>query len=172
MAHANAKLQRLRGLFIAYFAVWIAINIWFGSRAVEWMEPRTGHPVLTPRALVTLGLLAAGFLFATGLWLFHHLLQKKCWARTVLLVIGWLVVIDGVTSLLFIVSAPGLSGWLERFLPGFDWQLLLRFDRVKDLVGLVFWGYLVFELQTDPEVKRAFGAGPENDDAPPPANTG
>jgi hypothetical protein len=40
--------------------------------------------------------------------------------------------------------------------PGLDWQRVLLVDRVKDLLGLLFWGYLIYVLQINAEVKRDF----------------
>jgi hypothetical protein len=40
--------------------------------------------------------------------------------------------------------------------PGLDWQRVLLVDRVKDFLGLLFWGYLIYVLQINAEVKRDF----------------
>lgn len=42
-----------------------------------------------------------------------------------------------------------------------EWQRVLLVDRIKDFLGLVFWGYLVYILQVNPEVKRDFFQPPQ-----------
>ena len=77
-----------------------------------------------------------------------------------LLVAGWLAVLDAFVSLLITTSPKGLSHWLGSALPGMDWEKLLWLDRITDLLGLLFWGYFIYVMQVDTQVKREFFAPP------------
>lgn len=161
MSQTTAKLTRLRGLFIAYFAAQLLVDIvlgWDLTRGAlgSWRGYGLGVFRLSQGGLIALALSGAGILFVLGLWLFRKLLRRTNWARVVLLVVGWFAVIDAPFSLLFTSRATGFTPWLINLAPGVDWQRALLVDRVKDLLGLLFWGYLIFVLQVNAEVKRDF----------------
>jgi hypothetical protein len=156
----------LRGLFIVYFAAQLIVDIvlgWDLTRGTlgSWRGYGMGHIRLSQGGLLALTLSGAGVLFALGLWLFQQLLRRKNWARVVLLIVGWLTAIDAPLSLLFTSRATGLTPWLINLAPGLDWQRVLLVDRVKDLLGLLFWGYLIYVLQINAEVKRDFLEPPQ-----------
>jgi len=65
-------------------------------------------------------------------------------------------VIDALTSLLLTSRTPGFSSWLSGLNLGMDWHRLMLIDRIKDLLGLLYWGYLISVLQFNAEVKRGF----------------
>jgi hypothetical protein len=92
-------------------------------------------------------------------WLvFGQLLQRRNWARLLLLVLGWLAVLSAVFSLLTASQLTEMSGWLARLVPGIDldWERLLRFDRIQKVFELLFWGYLIAVLQFDRAVRAEF----------------
>jgi hypothetical protein len=166
MIQTTSKLTQLRGLFVVYFVVLIIVDVLLGWDLIRWsMRNWRGSGMdrsqLSQGGLLILILSGAGLLFALGLWLFRQLLQRKNWARLVLLVVGWLTVIDGALSLLITSRATGFTPWLTSLAPGLDWHRAILVDRVKDLLGLVFWGYLVWVLQIAPDVKRDFLERPQ-----------
>ena len=170
MNSITSRLKQLRTLFIIYFIVLLAVDFGLGWGLMRGDWPSFGYGLghLSRGSMLTLILFFSGILFVVGLWLFQNLRQLKNWARVTLLVVGWLNVIDVVSSLLF-ASGQGFLPWLERLVPGLDWQRVLLVDRVKDLLGLLFWGYLIYVLQLTPEVKREFleppgSSGPEPGD--------
>jgi hypothetical protein len=85
--------------------------------------------------------------------LFYFLLNKKNWARIVLLIVGWLAVADVFASLMFSLN---INQILKYFGSYTDWNKLLLLDRVTDILGLFFWGYAIYILQFNSDVKRIF----------------
>lgn len=156
MSQVIAKLHRLRGVFVVYFVAKLAIEIFLTRDVLSgpgWGLERLGLP---PGTLLAVTLLTAAALFALGWWVFLHLLLKKNWARTLLLVVAWLAVIDATLTFLLIPRMAGMEHWLGRIAPGVEWNRLLLVDRVTDFLGLIYWGYAIYVLQIDPEVKRDF----------------
>lgn len=161
MSQITAKLSQLRGFFIVYFAVQLVVDIVLGGDLMResWGSGRgrwMAHLQLSRGAFFTLTLLVAGLIFALGLWLFQQLSQKKNWARIVLLVVAWLTVADALLSLLFTSGTAGFLPWLYKLAPGLDWRRAILIDRIKDFLGLLFWGYLIFVLQVNRDVKSDF----------------
>ena len=70
-----------------------------------------------------------------------------------LLIIGWINVIDAVSGLLFHTQA---ARFLSYFKVGVDWEGILYLDRVTDILGLIYWGYLILVLQFSERVRREF----------------
>ena len=156
MNHFPEKMSRLLWIFIAYFAVLFVIDVSAGWKmAGGWSG---GWPGLPYRTFLAIFLPVSAVLFALGIWLLRLTAQKRRWARIVLLIVGWLTVIDALSSLLFTSSAPGVVPWLERLVPGVDWDKILLVDRAKDILALFFWGYLVYVLQFDRGVRGEFAA--------------
>lgn len=161
MSQIDSKLSQLRGLFIIFFAAQLIVDIVLGWDYARvglgiWRGSGLGRLNLSRGALLALVLIVSGLLFALGLWLFRNLRQRKNWARLALLVIGWLAVADALLSFLFTSRGLGFMPWLRSLEPGLYWHRVILIDRVKDFLGLVFWGYLIYVLQIHPEVKRAF----------------
>jgi hypothetical protein len=104
-------------------------------------------------AIPILAILGNGVLLLLGLVLFHFLLLKRNWARIMLLIIGWINVIDAVSGLLFHTQA---ARFLSYFKVGVDWEGILYLDRVTDILGLIYWGYLILVLQFSERVRREF----------------
>ena len=166
MSQTTAKLTQLRGLFIAYFMALIIVDVLLGWDLIRgslgsWRGYGLGLFRFSQGGILALTLSGAGVLFILGLWLFRQLIRRKNWARVVLLIVGWLTAIDAPFSLLFTSRATGLTPWLINLAPGLDWQGVLLVDHVKDLLGLLFWGYLIYVLQINAEVKRDFLKPPQ-----------
>ena len=113
MSQTTAKLTQLRGLFVAYFAAQLIVDIvlgWDLTRGAlgSWRGYGLGGLRLSQGGLLVLTLSGAGVLFALGLWLFQQLLRRKNWARVVLLVVGWLTAIDA-PLVFFTLPGPRVS---------------------------------------------------------------
>jgi hypothetical protein len=103
--------------------------------------------------IAIMAVIGNGILLLLGLALFHFLLQKKNWARIILLIVGWINVVDAVSGLLFHDVA---SRFLSYFRVGVDWDQILYLDRMTDILGLFFWGYLILVLQFNEKVRSEF----------------
>ena len=159
MERIASKLSLLRGLFIAYFAALLLVDLvlgWDLTRAVFEGGPAgwPGRLRMSHGAFIALTLSIAAVLFFLGLWLLLQAARRKNWARVALLVVGWLIVIDALTSLLFTSRTPGFSSWLSGLNPDMDWHRAMLIDRIKDFLGLLYWGTLIFVLQFNAEMKR------------------
>jgi hypothetical protein len=159
------KLSQLRVLFVLYMLAKTIVEIVLGSRiclesleagGVSWLIRLVGSPFALPLLVI----FSNGVLLLLGLGLFHFLLQKRNWARIVLLIIAWLNVIDALSGFLFHTEA---ARFLSYFRFGIDWDRMLYLDRVTDILGLIYWGYLIYVLQFNNKVRQDFfGPSPEN----------
>jgi hypothetical protein len=156
------KLSQLRALFVLYMLAKIIVEIVLGSAicldsldagGVSWLIRLVGSPV----ALSLLSIFSNGILLLLGLVLFHFLLEKRNWARIVLLIIGWINVIDALSGILFHTQ---VTRFLSHFNYGVDWDRILNLDRVTDTLGLIYWGYLIYVLQFNDKVRQEFSASP------------
>ena len=144
------KLIRLRILFIVYFAVKVIIDLSFGTSLVQDVLARS--PMSSTSLLVLIAIIDA-ILFGVGLLLFKHLVERKSWARILLLVIAWVTVFDAVSGALFASRASSILGHFEY---GVNWERLLWIDRVTDALGFLYWGYFIYVLQMDRTVRGLF----------------
>lgn len=161
MSHTSWKLHQLRGFFIVYLLARFGLEFVLGWDIIRDLFKK-GRFHSIDRLVVAPGLLLVliGFVMLTmvllGFWLFHHLLKKKNWARILLLIIGWLTVLDAIFSLLLTTGNSGFIPWLIDMVPGMDWQRILLMERLKDILGIIFWGYLIVILQFDQRTKQIF----------------
>ena len=176
MSQVTTKLHQLRGFFIFYFVAQLFVDVVMGWDLARVSLGRgrgfgPGRLGFSRGAFLMLTLLFAGVLFALALWFFQQMIQRKNWARIVLLIVGWVTVADALLSWLFTTQAGGFTPWLFSLVPGLDWQRALLVDRVKDFLGLLFWAYLIYVLQFTLEVKRSFlpSAQASGSVTPPPA---
>lgn len=162
------KLSNLRLFFIIYFLVKTVVELVFGYNIYQDSLENIQIPgvIKSPATFVILTLLSNTVLFLLGLLVFHFLLQKKNWARILLLVVGIITVLDAISGLLFSSSLYGLA--CSLFSPS-EWGQLVFLDRVTDLIGMVFWGYAVYLLLADRNVKECF-THPDSGGANPGAN--
>jgi len=165
MSRFKEKLSRLRWVFVVYFFVLVGIDIVVGWKMTGGgLGSFSGSGPVRSRlsywAYLLLYLLVSVILFALGLWLFGRLPQRKNWARVALLIVAWLTVMDAISTWLFTSGNEGFLPWIASLAPGLDWHRAFLVDRIKDLLGLVFWGYAIYTLQVDREVKREFQAVP------------
>ncbi len=156
------KLSQLRALFVLYMLAKTIVEIVLGSRicldsidagSVSLFAHLFGSHLTVP----LLAILGNGIMLLLGLGVFYFLLQKQNWARIVLLIIGWINVVDAFSSFLFRFGASRL---LSHFGFGADWDQLLYMDQVTDILGLIYWGFLIYMLQFNGKVKQEFFASP------------
>ena len=154
------KLSHLRVLFVLYMLAKTIVEIVLGSAicldsleggGMSWLIRFFGSHFAIP----LMAIFSNGILLLLGLVLFHFLLEKKNWARIILLIVGWINVVDAVSGLLFHDVA---SRFLSYFRVGIDWDQILYLDRVTDTLGLIYWGYAIIVLQFNDKVKREFFA--------------
>jgi len=163
MNSTSIALSRLRVLFVAYFLLRTIAGIaltWplFGGIVSVNDVGRGRHLDVPLGPYVAFGFLVEIALFALGLWVFTELLHRKCWARLLLLVVGWLSALGALFGLLTSPSIGSLSGWLTDFLPGIEWNRVMEVGVIQNILGLLFWGYLVYVLMQQP-VKSEFLPG-------------
>jgi hypothetical protein len=142
------KLSRLRIIFIVYIIIKIIIDLAFTKDIALGLSD-----YISAKMLDALIVVANLLLMVVGLILFYFLLEKKNWARIVLLVVGWLAVLDFFSGLL---SYTHNIKPLENFNLGLDWNQLILIDRATDFVGFIFWGYAIYLLQITRNVKKNF----------------
>ena len=166
------KLYNLWLFFILYYIVKVIIDLtvgWISSVDLWTNNPVRGIVRISrdPVTFYVLFFVGSAILFAIGLWLFYMLLRKKNWARIVLLVIGWLTIVDAISGFLFQSYVTGILSVVDQQA---DWDRLLLSDHLTDLLGLIYFGYLVYLLQFEKEVKQMF-LHPEDDRnrIPPPS---
>ncbi len=159
MSGTSVKLYRLRGIFIAYFVMKT-----LAGTVVAWslLRPLAGEHVgsmeWSVNSLTFFSLMVAAAILVVAMLVFGQLLLRRSWARTLLLIIGWLTAISAVFSLLASSQITNLSAWIAHWAPGMDldWEKLLQFDRVQKVFELLFWGYLISVLQFDHAVRDEF----------------
>jgi hypothetical protein len=158
------RLAHLRVFFVLYMLAKTIVDVVLGSGicldsleagGIAWLIRFFGSHFAIP----ILAILSNGVLLLLGLVLFHFLLQKRNWARIILLIVGWFNVIDALSGILFHSQAARV---LSHFTFGVDWDRILYLDRVTDILGLIYWGYLIYVLQVNHRVRKEFfGSSPE-----------
>ena len=148
-------LSLLRLFFIVYLVTRTIVEITLGSEIINDVfrgihSRGLSHLYISPIALATFSFIVY---LAIGLWLFHFLFQQRNWARILLLIVGWLTVGSAVFDMVF---HPQISGLLTQIDHNTDWNRILFLDRVMGLLGLIYWGYLIYVLQFDRTVKHDF----------------
>jgi hypothetical protein len=144
------KLYRLRLVFIIYFIAKVIVDVAFGSNI---SIPVRSNIEISPMVFYVIAIFINLILFLIGLMLFYFLLNKKNWARIVLLIVGWLAVADVFVSMIF---SSNINQILKYFGSYTDWNKLLLLDRVTDILGLFFWGYAIYILQFSSDVRKIF----------------
>ena len=144
------KLYRLRSFFIIYFIVKIIIDIVF-SRDVTLSVGN--HIDISPMTFYVIVIFINIILFLIGLLLFYFLLEKRNWARIVLLIVGWLAILDFVSSIFLSSRLGDLFVNLEGIT---NWDKLIVIDRVTDFISVIFWGYAIYILQFNSDMKKIF----------------
>ena len=105
------KLSNLRLYFIIYFIAKVIVDVAFGSHITS---DATKYLNISPAVFYGFAIIINLFLFLIGLSLFYFLLEKRNWARIVLIVLGWLVVLDVVSSLVFSSNISEILTYIDR----------------------------------------------------------
>lgn len=148
------KLYRLRSFFIIYFIVKIIIDIVF-SRDISFAT--RNYIEISPLIISVIIIFINVALLIIGLFLFYFLLEKRNWARIVLIIIGWLAVLDFVSSIFLSSQLDDLFNYVEVIT---NWDKLIMIDRITDFIGAIFWVYAIYILQFDSNTRRIYC--PEN----------
>jgi hypothetical protein len=99
------------------------------------------------------GILGALVALLLGLLVIESLLERRRWARIVLLAVGWLTA-GG--ALLGLAGAPVASAFFQVL--GGNWLGLQIADVLSDVVDLAFWSWVIYTLQFGSVVPPAFTA--------------
>ncbi len=155
------KLSRLRLLFIIYIIIKTAIDVAFLGNNRDVFQDMSafgfGNVSVSPSTIFMLVLLVDILLFVIGLWLFFYLLRNRLWARIVLLIAGWLAVIDAISGLFL---HPQTMRILTQMSSTTDWNKILFLDHLTDILGFIYFGYMIFVLQFDRDVRKGFSLPP------------
>ena len=160
MNDASATLRWLRGLFVAYFLARNLVAI-----ALAWPAFGAGSTVLAADRDVPLApFMAFGFLveivlFAVAMWIFAQLLQRKTWARLLLLIVGWIALAGAFFGALAgprLASIAGLHGQLALEGSGLDWNRVMAAGLLQNILAVAFWGYLLYVLNVNRRVRAEF----------------
>ena len=161
MPTTTEQLQRLRFWFVVYYLFNLVIGIWASVIAVDalrssslpYMDVLDSVP---DAAIVAWSLLVGGLFFALGLFLFQQLLQRKSWARAIMLLIAWLTGISALLGLLSTCGTFSASGWLAREMPGIDWGTMGLLNGLSNLASLAFSAFTIRTLQFDQDIRQEF----------------
>ena len=144
------KLHHLRLYFIIYFITKIIIDVTLGNYITN---DTTSYLHITPTTFYIFTIIINLILFLFGLLFFYFLIEKRNWARIVLLVIGWLAVLDFISGLFLSAKIGELLTHIDRLA---DWNSLILIDRITDFISLIYWGYAIYILQFNNKVKNIF----------------
>lgn len=161
MTTTTEQLQRLRGWFTAYYMINLIGGTWASVVVVDAFR---FSPLPNVHALehvsgglvIAFSLLVGLVIFGVALALFHQLLQRKDWARVIMLVIAWLTALSAGMSLLSSFALFNPSGWLMRMLPEANWGIIGLTSLITNLASLVFAVYMIRTLQFDQQVRGEF----------------
>jgi hypothetical protein len=152
-------LRRIRGWFIAWYVVQSVAGLAIAVYVVEVLrhEPVIGHALAgaTPEVTLICGIVVASLLLGLALLLLEALVQRRPWARIVMLVIAWITVIGAAVDLLTVPGAAALLG--QRLsLDADGWGAIQAATVVTKAVDLLFWSWVIYVLQFAPALRGAF----------------
>jgi hypothetical protein len=159
MDAVHAVLKRLRD----WFLVWFVLEAVLGTAAAAYVLDGMGRHSLLRYATggvgaagtVLAGIVVSLILLLLAWAVLDALRQLQPWARTVMVVIGWITVVSAALNLLVL---PGSAALLEPIvaLTGGDWAALTAVSALTKLADLAFWSWAVYVLQVNPVVRAAF----------------
>lgn len=153
----SLKLSCLRGVFFGYFLTKTLIGAIFAWSILQPVfRGSYGWRGQTAGAIIVMSVIALALILALAWLVFDQLLQRKNWARIVLLIVGWVTVTSALFGLMFSNQMTSLGPWIDRFIPNIDWQKVIHFDRVQKIFEFAFWSYLIAALQFDHPVRDEF----------------
>jgi hypothetical protein len=159
MDAVHATLRRLRD----WFLVWFVVEAAAGTAAAAYVLDGMGRHSLLRYATGGVGAACtalAGIVVSLVLLLLawavlEALLDLQPWARMVMLVFGWITVASAALNLL---TLPGAMALVEPIveITGGDWTVLMAVGAVTKLADLAFWSWVIYTLQVNPAVRKAF----------------
>lgn len=152
------RLHQLRLYFILYIVIRILIDVFYGKEIIintfrSFTPFSISQYISSPGIFYVIIFFTYVFTFIIGLILFHYLIEKKSWARILLLITGWLAVIDAVSGVLVQHQISGILNYIDKEI---NWKQIFFLDRVTDFLGLIFWGSLIYILQFNRNIKQIF----------------
>ena len=151
------KLYQLRAYFIIYIVVKMIIDIIFGKEVIvnsfKYFTPFMKAIYLSTNILYLIICFTYVLIIMAGIILFHFLIRKKMWARNLLLIFGWLAVIGAVSGALFQRQFVGILNFVDSEI---NWRYIMLLDRIEDIFGVIYWGFLIYTLQFNNNIKQMF----------------
>lgn len=155
----DVALRRIRGWFIVWFVIQSVAGLAIAVSVIGWLrhQPVIRHSlaVATPEVTLMSGVAVVALLLALALLLLEALLQRRPWARILMLVIAWITAVGAGIDLLTIPGAAALLGSRLDLAAG-QWSILQAATMVTKSVDLLFWSWVVYTLQFTPAVRDAF----------------
>jgi len=161
MATTTARLQRLRGWFVAYFAfsltggIWASVEVIYALRFSSFHHLR-GLEHVSGGLVIALSLLGGVVIFGVALALFHQLLRRKNWARVIMLLIAWLTALSAGMSLLSSCALLSPSGWLAKMMPEANWGVIILTSVIANVASLAYAVFTIRTLQFDQQILDEF----------------
>jgi len=159
MDAVHALLRRVRD----WFLVWFVAEAVLGTAAAAYVLDGMGHHSLLRYATGGVGAattILAGIVVSLVLLLLvwvvlEALLNLQPWARTFMLVIGWITVASAALNLL---TLPGSMALIEPVvaITGGDWTALMAAGVLTKALDLAFWSWVIYTLQANAAIKNAF----------------
>jgi hypothetical protein len=163
MDAVRAVLQRVRD----WFLVWYVFEAAAGTAAAAYvLEGMSQHGLLRyatggagAASTILAGIVVSLLLLLLAWAVLTALLDLKPWARTVMLVIGWITVVSAVVDLL---TLPGSSALLQALVgvPAGEAAALTAVSALTKGADLLFWSWVIHVLQLSPAVRDAFVCRP------------
>lgn len=155
----ESALRRIRGWFIAWFVLQSVAGLAIAVYVVEMLrhQPVLGHALAgaTPEVTLVWGIVVASLLLGLALLVLEALVQRRPWARIVMLVIAWVTVVGAGIDLLTVPGAAALVGQRLGIGEG-DWDAIQAATVVTKTVDVLFWSWVIYTLQFTPAVRGVF----------------
>jgi hypothetical protein len=150
-------LSGLKISFIVYFIIKTIIDIYLVTINRDIFDELNRYGVtdinVTTESMVLIIFLINALLFIIGLWLFNALESKKEWARVLLIIAGWLVILNFFLGV--ILSSQSVE-MLKDLRITVDWDKLILEDFISDLLSLVYFSFIIYMLQFNMKVRQMF----------------
>ena len=161
MATTTERLQRLRNWFVAYYVFNLLVGTWASVVVVDDFRISSfpyapGLEHVSSGLVIAYSLLVGVVVFCVALVLFYQLLQRKDWARVIMLIIAWLTALSAGISLLSTGALFSPSGWLMRMMPEANWTIIGLMSVTTNVASLAFSVYMIRTLQFDQQVRGEF----------------
>ncbi len=159
MDTVHPVLRRLHNWFLIWFVLEaivgaaVAACVLNGMGRLLFMRFLTGG--IGTEGTILAGVIVSLILLLPALVVLKALLDLRPWARMVMLVIGWIMVISAVLDLL---TLPATRALLDRVvtLTGDELLALVTASALMKAADLAFWSWAIYVLQVNAAVREAF----------------